>query len=89
VSDFHRNLLKGGVYIYPAELNEPLGKIRLMYEAQALAFIAEQAGGYGSDGHCNLLEIEPQSLHQRSPIFIGNRELVKEAEAIIADYKTF
>lgn len=88
VSAFHRNLLKGGIYIYPAELNEPLGKIRLMYEAQALAFIAKQAGGYGSDGVCDLLEIEPESLHQRTPIFIGNTELVKRAEAFIADCKT-
>lgn len=83
VADFHRNLLYGGVYGYPAELNSPQGKIRLIYEAGPMAFLAEQAGGYGSDGIQSLLEIKPESLHQRTPVFIGNRFLVKQAEEFI------
>lgn len=88
-SDFHRNLLKGGIYIYPSDLREkkkPYGKIRLMYEAQALAFIAEQAGGYASDGIGDILNISPHSLHQRVPMFIGNRDMVEKAEEYIRLY---
>ncbi|QPC82846.1 class 1 fructose-bisphosphatase [Phototrophicus methaneseepsis] len=86
VADFHRNLLKGGVFLYPGDLRDadkPYGKIRLMYEAQALAFIAEQAGGYASDGVGDILEVRPHSLHQRVPIFIGNKDLVQQAESFI------
>lgn len=89
VSDFHRNMLKGGVYIYPGtmeDVNKPYGKIRLMFEAQALGFIAEQAGGYASDGVGNILDIRPHSLHQRVPIFIGHRGLVEKAEEYIQKY---
>lgn len=89
VSDFHRNLLKGGIYIYPGanpDDDHPFGKIRLMFEAQALAFIAEQAGGYGSDGVGDVLEIQPHSLHQTVPIFLGHPALVKKAEAYIQEY---
>jgi len=89
VADFHRNLLKGGIFIYPGTLEDaskPYGKIRLMYEAQALAFIAEQAGGYASDGVGDILDIRPHSLHQRTPIFIGNRDLVQQAESYIRNY---
>ncbi len=89
VADFHRNLLMGGVYAYPGDLSEGghvNGKIRLMYEAQALAFIAQQAGGYGSDGLGNVLNIRPHSLHQRVPFFVGNAELVQKAEALIQEY---
>lgn len=91
VSDFHRNLLKGGIYLYPGTLedrNKPYGKIRLMYEAQALAFMAQQAGGYASDGIGDILNIQPHSLHQRVPIYIGNRDLVERAEMYIRDYDT-
>lgn len=89
VADFHRNMLKGGIFLYPGTLEEhdkPYGKIRLMYEAQALAFIAEQAGGYASDGIDDILEIRPHSLHQRTPIFIGSRDLVERAEEYIREY---
>lgn len=88
VADFHRNMLRGGVFVYPAdsrEPNKPYGKLRLMYEAQALAFIAEQAGGYASDGVGSVLDIQPQSLHQRTPLFIGNRDLVEMAEKFIRE----
>lgn len=83
VADFHRNLLAGGIFCYPADRRDPKkpqGKLRLLYEAAPLAFIAEQAGGYASDGHQNILDIQPTSLHQRVPLFIGNTELVKQAE---------
>ncbi|MCC5936701.1 MAG: class 1 fructose-bisphosphatase [Lunatimonas sp.] len=78
VADFHRNLLKGGIYLYPASAKNPTGKIRLLYEANALAFLAEQAGGLATDGKRRVLEIQPESLHQRTPLYIGSRELVDE-----------
>lgn len=80
VADFHRNLLKGGIYLYPATFANPNGKIRLAYEANALAFIAEQAGGKATDGKQRILDIPPLSLHQRTPIFIGSIDLVDELE---------
>jgi fructose-1,6-bisphosphatase I len=89
VGDFHRNLLRGGIFLYPGDLQEkqkPYGKIRLMFEAQALGFIVEQAGGYASDGIGDILDIRPHSLHQRVPIFMGNTELVKKAEEYIEAY---
>jgi fructose-1,6-bisphosphatase I len=89
VADFHRNLLAGGIFYYPADSKDPgkrHGKLRLLYECAPLAFIAEHAGGYASDGRQPILEIEPTELHQRTPIFIGNRELVEKAEAYIARY---
>lgn len=89
VADFHRNLLKGGIYYYPGTLQDqkkPYGKIRLMYEAQAMAFIAEHAGGYASDGIGSILNIRPHTLHQRTPIYIGNRDLVEKAESYIQKY---
>ncbi len=76
ISDFHRNLLQGGIYYYPGDLRKPEGKIRLLLEAQALAFIAEQAGGYASDGIGSVLDLQPHHLHQRTPLFIGSRSLV-------------
>lgn len=86
ISDFHRNLLQGGVYYYPGDMQKPHGKIRLLLEAQAMAFIAAQAGGYASDGIGNVLDIQPHQLHQRTPLFIGNRALVEKAEAFIREY---
>jgi len=86
VGDFHRNLLAGGIYCYPADHRHPSqagGKLRLLYEAAPLAFIAEQAGGYASDGRRRILDITPTSLHQRTPLFIGNRSLVERAEACL------
>ena len=86
VSDFHRNLLEGGVYCYPSDTRkpgQPHGKLRLLVEAIPLSFIAEQAGGYGSNGCMNILDIQPETLHQRTPLFIGDRELVHKAEELI------
>ena len=85
VADFHRNLLRGGVFYYPGTLAEPAGKMRLMFEAQALAFIVSQAGGYASDGMGSILDIQPRSLHQRVPLFMGNRDLVEMAENFIRE----
>jgi fructose-1,6-bisphosphatase I len=87
VSDFHRNLLAGGVFYYPADTKDPKnpsGKLRLLYEAAPLAFIAEQAGGYASDGTQRILDIRPESLHQRIPLYIGNRNLVEKVEELIS-----
>lgn len=89
VADFHRNLLMGGVFLYPADMKDPrksTGKLRLLYEAAPLAFIAEQAGGCASDGHRGILDIEPLSLHQRVPLFIGSYDDVKDIEKFIAKY---
>ncbi|MGI4737829.1 MAG: class 1 fructose-bisphosphatase [Janthinobacterium lividum] len=84
VADFHRNLLKGGIYIYPATAKTPGGKLRLMYECNPLAFIVEQAGGKSSNGYRRTLELEPKTCHERCPVFIGSRELVEQAEACLA-----
>ena len=89
MADFHRNLLSGGIFYYPADRKDPTkphGKLRLLYEASPLAFIIEQAGGYGSDGKQNILDIHPESLHERTPLFIGNRELVEKAEEFLERY---
>jgi fructose-1,6-bisphosphatase I len=83
VADFHRNLLRGGIFFYPAEIGKPNGKIRLLYEAGPLAFLIEQAGGYASNGHRPILDMTPTALHQRVPLFIGNREMVERAEEFI------
>ena len=88
VGDFHRNLLSGGIYYYPADDLEaftPHGKLRMMYEAIPLAFIVEQAGGYASDGRQNILDIQPSALHERTPLFIGNKDLVAKAEDFIRE----
>lgn len=87
VADFHRNLLTGGVYYYPADTKDPKkpgGKLRLLYEAGPLAFLAQQAGGYASDGTQAILDLQPTKLHQRVPLYIGNRPLVEKAEEFIA-----
>ncbi|NDK57058.1 class 1 fructose-bisphosphatase [Pontibacter fetidus] len=83
VADFHRNLLKGGIYIYPATAKAPNGKLRLMYECNALAFIVEQAGGKAIDGNRRIMEIEPTELHQRCPLIIGSPEMVDKVEEFI------
>ncbi len=88
VSDFHRNLLAGGVFYYPADTKDPKkpsGKLRLLYEANPLSFVAEQAGGYASDGTQPILDIQPESLHQRTPLYIGNKDLVEKAEEFIRE----
>ncbi|MEQ9168501.1 MAG: class 1 fructose-bisphosphatase, partial [Fulvivirga sp.] len=79
VADFHRNLLKGGIYIYPATEKDKNGKLRLMYECNALAYIIEQAGGVASTGTERILEITPNELHQRVPFFVGSKNMVEEA----------
>ena len=84
--DFHRNLLKGGIYMYPGNRKDTRGKIRLMYEAQAVAFIAKQAGGYATDGIGDILHIQPHDLHQTLPLYIGNRDLTKRVETIIQEH---
>jgi len=78
VADFHRNLIKGGMYLYPPIPKAPSGKLRLLYECYPLAFIAEQAGGRASDGYRDILDIEPTHLHQRTPMYIGARDMVDE-----------
>lgn len=83
VADFHRNLIKGGIYIYPATLNAPNGKLRLLYECNPVAFIAEQAGGSASDGTTRILDIKPTELHQRVPFYTGNSEMVAVAESFL------
>lgn len=86
VADFHRNLIKGGIYIYPSTGANPNGKLRLMYENIPLAFLVEQAGGAASDGKNRILEIVPQQLHQRTPLFIGSRNMVRKAEEMMKQY---
>lgn len=83
VADFHRNLLKGGIFLYPEDTKDPkktTGKLRLLYEANPLAFIAEQAGGYASTGYEKILDIKPTKLHQRVPLIIGSKDDVLEYE---------
>lgn len=90
VADFHRNLLAGGLFMYPADTRDPekpRGKLRLLYEAAPLAFIVEQAGGRASDGTQDIMHIQPESLHQRVPLFIGSREGVDEAEQFIREFE--
>jgi fructose-1,6-bisphosphatase I len=81
VADFHRNLLKGGIYFYPSTAKSPNGKLRLMYECNALAFIIEQAGGKAITGEERIMEIEPQDIHQKVPFFIGSKKMVERAES--------
>ncbi len=85
VADFHRNLLHGGVFGYPGEVDRPEGKLRLLYEGAPLAFLAEQAGGRGSDGSRDLLDIQPTDIHQRTPVFVGDRRLVSRLEQCLVE----
>lgn len=86
VSDFHRNMLKGGIYIYPRGTKSPNGKLRLLYECNPLAFIAEQAGGKASNGHTRIMDLQPEELHQRVPLFIGSKNMVEKAEWFMSQY---
>jgi fructose-1,6-bisphosphatase I len=83
VADFHRNLIKGGIYIYPDVLSAPEGKLRLLYECNPLAFIAEQAGGLATTGRKRILEIKPTRLHQRVPYYVGSKEMVEKASSYL------
>ncbi len=87
VADFHRNLLEGGIFLYPPSKKNPQGKLRLMYEAIPLAFIAKQAGGYATNGIQDILSIHPTNLHQRTPLYIGNKEEVIKIEQILRKFK--
>jgi fructose-1,6-bisphosphatase I len=84
VADFHRTLLYGGVFMYPADAHNPRGKLRLLYEAAPLAMIAEQAGGRASDGTRDILSIQPERLHERTPLYMGTSEYVTMAERYLA-----
>jgi fructose-1,6-bisphosphatase I len=83
VADFHRNLLYGGIFLYPGDKKNPRGKLRVLYEAAPLAFIAEQAGGRASNGEIRILDLEPTSLHERTPLFLGSPRDVDECEQFI------
>lgn len=87
VSDIHRNMIKGGIYIYPTSSKAPNGKLRLLYECNPMAFIAEQAGGKASDGYTRIMEIQPTELHQRVPFFCGSYNMVAKAEEFMEAYK--
>ncbi|PJG84631.1 class 1 fructose-bisphosphatase [Conservatibacter flavescens] len=86
VSDFHRNMLKGGIYIYPSATNYPNGKLRLLYEGNPMAFLAEQAGGLASDGFRRILDIQPTELHQRIPLFIGSKQMVEKTQDFMQQF---
>lgn len=91
VADFHRNLLYGGIFLYPADYKDPKkpkGKLRLLYEASPLAFIVEQAGGMATTGKENIMDIEPTELHQKVPLIIGSKEDVLTYQKFVADYAT-
>ncbi len=83
VADFHRNMLKGGIYLYPNTDKDPNGKLRLLYECNALAFIAEQSGGAATNGSQRILEIQPTEFHQRTPFYLGSKKMVDEALAFM------
>ena len=87
VADVHRNLIKGGIFMYPTTLDKPKGKLRLLYEANPFAFIVEVAGGLATDGKQRILDIQPTELHQRTPLFIGSREMMEEFETFTGSIK--
>lgn len=86
VSDFHRNLLKGGIYMYPSTESHPNGKLRLLYECNPIALLMEQAGGIASDGKNRILDIKPTELHQRVPFFCGSPNMVNKVEEFLANF---
>jgi len=86
VSDFHRNLIKGGIYIYPSTASAPKGKLRLLYECNPMAFLTEQAGGIASDGFTRTLDVEPSELHQRVPFFCGSKNMMHDVEAMMQEH---
>lgn len=86
VADFHRTLLKGGVFLYPPTQKAPNGKLRLLYEANPLSFIAEQAGGAATNGPDRVLEIKPESIHQRTPFVVGSRREVEALQSLVKEH---
>ena len=84
VSDFHRNMIKGGIYMYPKSSKASNGKLRLLYECNPMAFLAEQANGKASDGFGPIMDIQPTELHQRVPFFCGSKKMVEKAEEFMA-----
>jgi fructose-1,6-bisphosphatase I len=88
VADVHRNLIKGGLFMYPGTTDKPKGKLRLLYEANPFAFIVEVAGGKATNGKQPILEVIPTELHQRTPLFIGSKTMMAELESCIAKEKT-
>lgn len=86
VSDIHRNMIKGGIYIYPKSTKYDKGKLRLLYECNPMAFIVEQAGGKASDGYQRVMDIMPTELHERSAIFCGSKKMVEKAEAFMKEF---
>ena len=88
VSDFHRNMIKGGIYIYPTSTKNPQGKLRLLYECNPMAFLAEQAEGKASDGSCRIMDILPTQLHQRVPFVCGSISMVEKAESFVRASKS-
>ncbi|MXX32942.1 MAG: fructose-1,6-bisphosphatase, partial [Chloroflexi bacterium] len=85
VADFHRDLLKGGIFLYPGDVKSPAGKLRLGYEANPLCYVAEQAGGAGSTGNERILDVQPEILHQRTPLIVGNADVVQRVVARLAE----
>ncbi|MBE7659734.1 class 1 fructose-bisphosphatase [Tenacibaculum finnmarkense genomovar finnmarkense] len=88
VTDFHRNMIKGGVYIYPSTTITPNGKLRLLYECNPMAFICEQAGGKATDGFTRIMDIAPSELHQRVPFFCGSKQMVEKAEEFMTEFSS-
>ncbi|NIR42653.1 MAG: class 1 fructose-bisphosphatase [Gemmatimonadetes bacterium] len=85
VADFHRTLLYGGIFMYPSDTKSPQGKLRLLYEASPMAMVIEEAGGRSSDGRKSILDVEPEELHQRTPLYLGSKSLVDRTEAALAE----
>jgi len=83
VADVHRNLIKGGIFMYPGTTDKPKGKLRLLYECNPFAFIMEVAGGRATDGKQSILDIQPTELHQRTPFFIGSTDMMADLETCI------
>lgn len=87
IADFHRNLLKGGIYMYPESINAPQGKLRLLYECNPMAFLVEQAGGKASNGEQRILDVAPTKLHQRIPFYAGSSKMVEQLEGMLSNSK--
>ncbi len=88
VSDFHRNMIKGGIYMYPKSSKNSKGKLRLLYECNPMAFLAEQANGKASDGYTRIMDIAPTELHERVPFFCGSKNMVEKAEEFMTKFPT-